>query len=173
MLIFSSAVLPYGSTSSYQQYASGGLYLFTDRSQASFYCIVMIVNICLLCLQKLVVVCLCGGDECDPSKTAVKSSSAAILARILVLNTNYLAQLTSESSLLLLLQGAGFPLEENILLCLVDIWLEKVSLTCISSLLSTLINSQLMEESEDKHMHLDKKFNELRIYIFPLRIVNL
>ncbi|XP_057519328.1 uncharacterized protein LOC130800020 isoform X2 [Amaranthus tricolor] len=77
-------------------------------------------------LQKLVVVCLCGGDECDPSKTAVKSSSAAILARVLVLNTNYLAQLTSESSLLLLLQGAGFPMDENILLCLVDIWLEQV-----------------------------------------------
>ena len=84
-----------------------------------------------MCLQKLVVVCLCGGDECDPSKKAVKSSSAAILARVLVLNTNYLAQLTSESSLLQLLQGAGFPMDENILLCLVDIWLEQVSVHAI------------------------------------------
>ncbi|KAL9230690.1 hypothetical protein vseg_006007 [Gypsophila vaccaria] len=77
-------------------------------------------------LQKLIVVCLCGGDDREPSKTAVKSSAAAILARILVTNTNYLAQLTSDPSLLLLLQGTGFPAEENILLCLVDIWLEKV-----------------------------------------------
>jgi len=71
--------------------------------------------------------CLCGGDDCDPSKTAVRSYSAAILARILVMNTNYLAQLTSEPLLLPPLQAAGFPVEENILFCLVDIWLEKVS----------------------------------------------
>ncbi|XP_021855547.1 uncharacterized protein [Spinacia oleracea] len=78
-------------------------------------------------LQKLFVHCLCGGDERDhPSKTAVKSSSAAILARILVLNTNYLAQLTSDSTTLKQLQDAGFPMEENVLLCLVDVWLEKV-----------------------------------------------
>lgn len=77
-------------------------------------------------LQKLVVICLSGGDERDPSKTAVKASSAAILARILVMNTNYLAQLTSEPSLSLLLQKAGFSIEENILLCLVDLWLDKV-----------------------------------------------
>uniref|UniRef100_A0A5B7A9N8 Putative importin-11 isoform X1 n=1 Tax=Davidia involucrata TaxID=16924 RepID=A0A5B7A9N8_DAVIN len=77
-------------------------------------------------LQKLIVICLTGGDDHDPSKTAVKASSAAILARILVMNTNYLAQLTSEQSLLLLLQQAGFSIEENILLCLVDVWLDKV-----------------------------------------------
>lgn len=77
-------------------------------------------------LQKLIIMCLCGGDDRDPSKTAVRSYSAAILARILVMNTNYLAQLTSEPSLLPLLQAAGFPVEENILLCLVDIWLEKI-----------------------------------------------
>lgn len=77
-------------------------------------------------LQKLIIICLCGGDDRDPSKTAVKSYSAAILARILVMNTNYLAQLSSEPSFLPLLQGAGFPVEENVLLCLVDIWLEKV-----------------------------------------------
>ncbi|KAL0450995.1 UNVERIFIED_CONTAM: hypothetical protein Slati_1655900 [Sesamum latifolium] len=77
-------------------------------------------------IQKLIVICLSGGDDHDPSKTAVKTSSAAILARILVMNTNYLAQLTSEPSLLAHLQKAGFPNEENILLCLVDVWLDKV-----------------------------------------------
>ncbi|XP_010553104.1 PREDICTED: importin-11 [Tarenaya hassleriana] len=78
------------------------------------------------CLQKLVIICLSGGDDRDPSKTAVKASSAAILARILIMNTSYLAQLTSEPSLSVLLQQAGVPIEENILLCLVDIWLDKV-----------------------------------------------
>lgn len=68
-----------------------------------------------------------GADDRDPSKATVKASSAAILARILVMNTNYLAHLTSEPSLLLLLQKSGVPIEENILLCLVDIWLDKVS----------------------------------------------
>ncbi|WOH01993.1 hypothetical protein DCAR_0521380 [Daucus carota subsp. sativus] len=77
-------------------------------------------------LQKLIVICLIGGDDHDPSKTAVKASSAAILARILVMNTNYLAQLTSQPVLLALLQQAGFPIEENILLCLVDVWLDKI-----------------------------------------------
>ncbi|PON51222.1 Coatomer beta subunit [Parasponia andersonii] len=77
-------------------------------------------------LQKLIVICLSGGDEYDPSKTAVKASSAAILARILVTNTNYLAQLTAEPSLSLLLQNSGVSIEENVLLGLVDIWLDKV-----------------------------------------------
>ncbi|XP_010467276.1 PREDICTED: importin-11-like [Camelina sativa] len=78
------------------------------------------------CLQKLVIICLSGGDDRDPSKTAVKVSSAAILARILVMNTTYLAQLTSDSSLSVLLQQAGVPVEDNVLLCLIDIWLDKV-----------------------------------------------
>lgn len=77
-------------------------------------------------LQKLLVICLSGGDDGDPSKTAVKASSAAILARILVMNTNYLAQLTAEPSLSSLLQQTGVNIEENILLCLVDVWLDKV-----------------------------------------------
>ncbi|KAF2306412.1 hypothetical protein GH714_017776 [Hevea brasiliensis] len=55
-------------------------------------------------LQKLIVICLSGGDDLDPSKTAVKASSAAILARILVMNTNFLGQLVVEPSLQLLLQ---------------------------------------------------------------------
>ncbi|MCD7447548.1 hypothetical protein HAX54_031577 [Datura stramonium] len=77
-------------------------------------------------LQKLIIACLTGGDDHDPSKAAVKASSSALLARILVMNTNYLAQLTSDPSLSMHLQKSGFPGEENILLCLVDIWLEKV-----------------------------------------------
>lgn len=77
-------------------------------------------------LQKLIIMCLTGGDDHDPSKAAVKASSSALLARILVMNTNYLAQLTSDPSLSIHLQKSGFPSEENILLCLVDMWLEKV-----------------------------------------------
>ncbi|OIW01168.1 hypothetical protein TanjilG_10329 [Lupinus angustifolius] len=77
-------------------------------------------------LQKLIVICLSGGDDCDPSKTSVKASSAAILARLLVMNTNSLAQLASDSSTSLLLQAASIPVQENILLCLVDIWVDKV-----------------------------------------------
>jgi hypothetical protein len=75
-------------------------------------------------------ICLSGRDDFEPSKAAVKASAAAILARILVMNTNYLAQLTAEPSLSLLLQQADIPIEENILLCLVDIWLDKVSKSC-------------------------------------------
>ncbi|KAL9688188.1 hypothetical protein QQ045_032605 [Rhodiola kirilowii] len=75
-------------------------------------------------LQKLVVICLSGGDDHNPSKTAVRAASASILARILVVNSNYLAELTSDPEVLLLLQKAGFSVSENILLCLVDIWLE-------------------------------------------------
>ncbi|KAK7339912.1 hypothetical protein VNO77_20599 [Canavalia gladiata] len=77
-------------------------------------------------LQKLIVICLSGGDDRDPSKTSVKASSAAILARLLVMNTNSLAQLASDPSTSLLLQTASIPVQENILLCLVDIWVDKV-----------------------------------------------
>ncbi|KAL2330715.1 hypothetical protein Fmac_018296 [Flemingia macrophylla] len=77
-------------------------------------------------LQKLIVICLSGGDDHDPSKTSVKAFSAAILARLLVMNTNSLAQLASDPSTSLLLQTASIPVQENILLCLVDIWVDKV-----------------------------------------------
>lgn len=80
----------------------------------------------------MITICLRGGDDHDPSKTAVKASSAAILARLLVMNTNFLAQLTSEQSTFLLLQKAGIPIKDNILLCLVDVWLDKVSTACVS-----------------------------------------
>ena len=87
----------------------------------------------------MIVICLSGRDDYDPSKTAVKASSAAILARILVMNTNYLAQLTAEPSLLLLLQKAGVSIKDNILLCLVDIWLDKVSMACLSMMILSVI----------------------------------
>ena len=67
-----------------------------------------------------------GGDDRDPSKTSVKASSAAILARLLVMNTNSLGQLASDPSTSQLLQTASIPVQENILLCLVDIWVDKV-----------------------------------------------
>ncbi|KAH9673059.1 Importin N-terminal domain-containing protein [Citrus sinensis] len=88
--------------------------------------LLIILPVIDMLIQKLIVICLSGGDDHEPSKTAVKASSAAILARILVMNANYLAQLTSEPSLSLLLQQAGIPIEENMLLSLVDIWLDKV-----------------------------------------------
>ncbi|KAL3010475.1 hypothetical protein AAZX31_07G143600 [Glycine max] len=75
---------------------------------------------------QLIVGCLSGGDDHNPSKTSVKASSAAILARLLVMNTNSLAQLASDPSTSQLLQTASIPVQENILLCLVDIWVDKV-----------------------------------------------
>ncbi|KAL5710132.1 hypothetical protein ACHQM5_020735 [Ranunculus cassubicifolius] len=77
-------------------------------------------------LQKLVIICLTGRDDHDPSKSVIKTSSAAILARILVMNTDYLAHLTSESSISVALQQAGVIVKENVLLSLVDVWLDKV-----------------------------------------------
>ncbi|KAL9269914.1 Importin-11-like protein, partial [Drosera capensis] len=77
-------------------------------------------------LQKLVVLSLSGGENLDPSKTTIKAASAAILARILVLNTNYLAELTSEESMLFLLRNMGIQVKDNVLLCLADVWLDKV-----------------------------------------------
>lgn len=65
-------------------------------------------------------------DDHNPSRTAVRASSAAILARVLVMNTNYFAQLASESSLAMGLQQAGLPINQNILLCLTDIWVDKI-----------------------------------------------
>jgi len=77
---------------------------------------------------------LSGGDDHDPSKTSVKASSAAILARLLVMNTNSLAQLASDPSTSLLLQTASIPVQENILLCLVDIWVDKVGVVMFKRL---------------------------------------
>lgn len=108
-------------------------------------------------VQKLIIICLSGGDDRDPSKTAVKTSSAAILARILVMNTNFLAQLTSDPSLLAHLQKAGFSNEESILLCLVDVWLDKVdniistqrkTFALALSIILTLRMSQVLDKLE-------------------------
>ncbi|XP_008792739.1 importin-11 isoform X2 [Phoenix dactylifera] len=82
----------------------------------------------LICgvLQKLILICLSGEDDCNPSRTAVRISAGAILARVLVMNTNYLAQLTSEPSLSIALQQAGLSVNQNVLLCLVDVWIDKI-----------------------------------------------
>ncbi|KAL5974982.1 hypothetical protein ACLOJK_031658 [Asimina triloba] len=68
-------------------------------------------------LQKLILICLGGGDDHDPSKSAVKASTGAVLGRILVMNTHFLACLTSEQSLSLALQQAGVSINQNIILC--------------------------------------------------------
>ncbi|CAN6439546.1 unnamed protein product [Victoria cruziana] len=77
-------------------------------------------------LQNLVLACLSGGDDSNPSKAAVKASAGSILARIMVVNTNYLVHLVSEPSLSAALQQVGVSLDQNILLSLVDVWLDKV-----------------------------------------------
>ncbi|XP_042050111.1 importin-11-like isoform X3 [Salvia splendens] len=108
-------------------------------------------------VQKLIVICLSRGDDHDPSKTAVKTASAAILARILVMNINYLAQLTSDPLLLAHLQKAGISSEESILLCLIDVWLDKVdnvistqrkTFALALSIILTLRMSQVLDKLE-------------------------
>uniref|UniRef100_A0A0E0NTP9 Importin N-terminal domain-containing protein n=1 Tax=Oryza rufipogon TaxID=4529 RepID=A0A0E0NTP9_ORYRU len=75
-------------------------------------------------LQKLVFISLSGGDEHYPSRTAVCVTSAAILARLLLLNRDFLAQLLSEPALIARFQQAG--INQNLLLLLVDWWINKV-----------------------------------------------
>ncbi|KAG9453520.1 hypothetical protein H6P81_006424 [Aristolochia fimbriata] len=77
-------------------------------------------------LQKLIVICLSGGDEHDPSKASVKASGGAILARLLVMNPNYLAHLTAQPSFSVALQQAGVSVDQNIILCIADLWLDKI-----------------------------------------------
>ncbi|EPS61054.1 hypothetical protein M569_13746, partial [Genlisea aurea] len=77
-------------------------------------------------MPKLIFICLDGGDDHYPAKTSIRTFSATILARIFVLNTNYLAQVTSDPLLLSNTHKAGVLTDENILLCLVDVWLDKV-----------------------------------------------
>ncbi|KAK9159126.1 hypothetical protein Scep_005700 [Stephania cephalantha] len=77
-------------------------------------------------IQKLIIISISGGDDRDPSKTDIKAYSAAILARVLVINTDYLAHLASEQSLLLALQQAGVAVDDNVLLSLVNAWLEMM-----------------------------------------------
>ncbi|KAL4189780.1 hypothetical protein AMTRI_Chr08g167070 [Amborella trichopoda] len=106
-------------------------------------------------LQKLVVICLSGGEDQDPSKTAIRAHSGAILARLVVLNTSYFAHLISEASLLVMLQQGGVKVERSILLYLVDVWLDKVDNVAILqkktyalalSILLTLREPQLLDK---------------------------
>ena len=125
--LMSGIVFSRGSAPSHQQLFAGKLLVFFWMMEDSYSSLKHLMELLVFISQKLVIICLSGGDDRDPAKTAVKASSAAILARILVMNTTYLAQLTSEPSLSLLLQQAGVTIEDNVLICLTDIWLDKVS----------------------------------------------
>jgi hypothetical protein len=65
-------------------------------------------------------------DGQNPSRTAVRASSGAILARLLVMNTNFSAQLLSEPPLLASMQQAGIAVNNNLLISLIDMWIDKV-----------------------------------------------
>lgn len=77
-------------------------------------------------LQKLTLLCLNGEDDGSTFRTTVRTLSGAVLARLFVMNTNYLAHLTSEPSLRVALQQVGFSINQDILLCLVDVWIDKI-----------------------------------------------
>lgn len=77
-------------------------------------------------LQKLIFISLSQDDGQNPSRTTVRASSGAILARLLVMNTNFSAQLLSESALLASIQQAGIAVNNNLLISLVDMWIDKV-----------------------------------------------
>ncbi|GJN33503.1 hypothetical protein PR202_gb22112 [Eleusine coracana subsp. coracana] len=77
-------------------------------------------------LQKLIFISLSQDDGQNPSRTTVRVSSGAILARLLVMNTNFSAQLLSEPSLSASIQQAGISVNNNLLLSLVDMWIDKV-----------------------------------------------
>uniref|UniRef100_A0A0E0EGH5 Importin N-terminal domain-containing protein n=1 Tax=Oryza meridionalis TaxID=40149 RepID=A0A0E0EGH5_9ORYZ len=77
-------------------------------------------------LQKLIFICLNQDDEHNPSRTTVRASAGAILARLLVMNTNFTGQLLSEPALLTSIQQTGISVNNNLLLSLVDMWIDKV-----------------------------------------------
>lgn len=77
-------------------------------------------------IQKLIVLCLSGEDDHNPSRTSVRTFSGAILARLLVMNTDFLARLASDPSIAHALQQAGLSINQNVLLCLVDLWIDKI-----------------------------------------------
>ncbi|KAL6896683.1 hypothetical protein ACP4OV_007255 [Aristida adscensionis] len=77
-------------------------------------------------LQKLIFISLSQDDGQNPSRTSVRSSSGAVLARLLVMNTNFSAQLLSEPALSASIQQAGISVNNNLLLSLVDMWIDKV-----------------------------------------------
>jgi hypothetical protein len=65
-------------------------------------------------------------DGQNPPRTTVRASSGAIVARLLVMNTNFSAQLLSEPALLTNIQQAGIAVNNNLLISLVDMWIDKV-----------------------------------------------
>nr|BAC75567.1 putative Ran binding protein 11-like [Oryza sativa Japonica Group] len=65
-------------------------------------------------------------DEHNPSRTTVRASAGAILARLLVMNTNFTGKLLSEPALLTSIQQTGISVNNNLLLSLVDMWIDKV-----------------------------------------------
>ncbi|KAL5198245.1 hypothetical protein ABZP36_001757 [Zizania latifolia] len=77
-------------------------------------------------LQKLIFICLSQDDEHNPSRTTVCASAGAIVARLLVMNTNFTGQLLSEPALLASIQQTGISVNNNLLLTLVDMWIDKV-----------------------------------------------
>uniref|UniRef100_A0A0E0I626 Importin N-terminal domain-containing protein n=1 Tax=Oryza nivara TaxID=4536 RepID=A0A0E0I626_ORYNI len=77
-------------------------------------------------LQKLIFICLNQDDEHNPSRTTVRASAGAILARLLVMNTNFTGKLLSEPALLTSIQQTGISVNNNLLLSLVDMWIDKV-----------------------------------------------
>ncbi|XP_068644201.1 uncharacterized protein [Aristolochia californica] len=90
-------------------------------------------------LQKLIIICLSGGDDHDPSKASVKASGGAILARLLVMNSSYLAHLIAQPSFSVALQQAGISVDQNIILCIADLWLDKIdNMTAVQRKISAL-----------------------------------
>ncbi|KAB8106996.1 hypothetical protein EE612_041548 [Oryza sativa] len=77
-------------------------------------------------LEKLIFICLNQDDEHNPSRTTVRASAGAILARLLVMNTNFTGKLLSEPALLTSIQQTGISVNNNLLLSLVDMWIDKV-----------------------------------------------
>ncbi|KAL2621919.1 hypothetical protein R1flu_002124 [Riccia fluitans] len=80
-------------------------------------------------LQKLFVIVVTGHNESD----IVKASCGAILARVLVQNSTFFAQFTSQQSLAIVLQQSGVTLtDQSALFLFFDAWLDKVdSLTTL------------------------------------------
>lgn len=79
-----------------------------------------------LVLQKLIIIFISGGDGIDPAKEAIGAYAGAILARLLIQNSNYFAYLTMEPSVLVAAQEAGIRSDQNVLLNLLDAWVNKV-----------------------------------------------
>ncbi|BBN14841.1 importin-11 [Marchantia polymorpha subsp. ruderalis] len=80
-------------------------------------------------LQKLVVLVVNGRNDSD----IVRASSGAILARILVQNSGFFAQFTSQQSLAVALQQSGVTsTDQSALFLFFDAWLDKIdSLTTL------------------------------------------